>query len=107
MTELENDQSGNSSSQPSSLSSTEPSDTKEVTSYFNIFECGRNILYKLDVKYQRVFMATPKDKYYNRFLDTLTNDNNHKGKPFPNEKLQQAFRILMEETEAEFERNMN
>ena len=27
--------------------------TKEVPSYFNIFECGRNILDKLDVTYQR------------------------------------------------------
>ena len=25
------------------------------SSYFNIFECGRNILDKLNVKYQRVF----------------------------------------------------
>ena len=30
----------------------EPSVTKEVKSYFNIFECGRNILYRLDVTYQ-------------------------------------------------------
>ena len=38
----------------------EPSVTKVVKIYFNIFECGRNILYSLDVTYQRVFMATPK-----------------------------------------------
>ena len=30
----------------------EPSVTKEVMSYFNIFECGRNLLDKLDVTYQ-------------------------------------------------------
>ena len=81
--------------------------TEEVTSYFNIFECGRNILDKLDVTYQQAFMATPKDKYYNMLLDNLINDNNHKGKPLSNEKLQQSVRIVMEETEAEFERNMN
>ena len=40
----------------------EPSVTKEVTSYFNIFKCGRNILDKLDVIYQQAFMVTPKDK---------------------------------------------
>ena len=40
----------------------EPSVTKEVTSYFNIFECGRNLLEKLDVTYQRALMDTPKDK---------------------------------------------
>ena len=37
----------------------EPSVTQKVTSYFNIFECGRNILDKLDVTYQQAFMATP------------------------------------------------
>ena len=78
----------------------EPSVTKEVTSCFNIFECGRSILDRLDVTYQRVFMATPKDKYYNRLLDTITDDNNHKGKPLSNEKLQQSVSIVMEETEA-------
>ena len=31
----------------------EPSVTKEVTSYFNIYECGRNILVILDVMYQQ------------------------------------------------------
>ena len=49
----------------------EPSVTKEVTSYFNIFDCGRNILDRLDVMYQQALMATPKDKYYNASLDTL------------------------------------
>ena len=49
----------------------EPSVTEKVTSYFNIFECGRNILDHLDVTYQRAFMTTPKDKYYNALLDTL------------------------------------
>ena len=36
----------------------EPSVTEKVTSYFNIFKCGRNILDRLDVTYQQVFMAT-------------------------------------------------
>ena len=35
--------------------------TKEVTSYFNIFECGRNLLDRLDVTYERACMATPKE----------------------------------------------
>ena len=38
--------------------------TKEVPSYFNIFECGRNLLDRLDGTYGRVCMATPKEKYY-------------------------------------------
>ena len=41
--------------------------TKEVPIYFNIFECGRNILDRLDVTYEQAFMVTPKDKYYNTF----------------------------------------
>ena len=36
----------------------EPSVTEKVRSYFNIFECGRNILDQLDVTYQRALMAT-------------------------------------------------
>ena len=34
----------------------EPSVTEKVTSYFNIFKCGRNLLDQLDVTYQRAFM---------------------------------------------------
>ena len=29
------------------------------SSYFNIFECGRNLLDRLDVTYQRTFTASP------------------------------------------------
>ena len=36
--------------------------TKEVPSYFNLFECGRNILDRLDVTYEQACMATPKEK---------------------------------------------
>ena len=61
--------------------------TKEVPSYFNICECGRNLLYRLDVMYERACMATPKDKYYNMLLNTLVDDNNRKGEPLSNEKL--------------------
>ena len=65
----------------------EPSVNKEVTSYFNIFECGRNLSDKLDVTHQRAFMATPKNKYYNALLDTLFKDNNLRGEPFSNDKI--------------------
>ena len=44
-------------------------------------------------------MATPKDKYYNAFLDTLVKDNNLRGKPLPNEKIQKAVGKVIEETE--------
>ena len=35
-----------------------PSANVKEASYFNIFECGRNILDKLDVTYQRAFAAS-------------------------------------------------
>ena len=81
--------------------------TEKVKGYFNIYECGRKLLYQLEVTYQQVYMATPKDKYYNGLLDTLVKDNNLRGKPLSNERIQQAVSDVIEETEAEFERNYN
>ena len=61
----------------------EPSVTEKVTSYFNIFECGINILDGLDVTYQRSFMATPEeDYYYKEMLKILIKVNNNEGDPF-------------------------
>ena len=79
----------------------ESSVTKEVPSYFNIFECGRNSLDRLDMTYEQACMATPKDKYYTKLLKNIVADNNHNGVPLSNEKIQQAVSIVMEETEAE------
>ena len=42
----------------------EPSVTDKGSSYFNIFECGRNLLDQLDVTYQRAFMASPVQEGY-------------------------------------------
>ena len=36
----------------------EPSANVKEASYFNMFECGRNLLDKLDVTYQRAFTAS-------------------------------------------------
>ena len=76
----------------------EPSVTKEVTSYFNIFECGRNILDRLDVTYERACTDTPKEKHYNMLLDTLVDDNNRKCATLSNDKIQQPVGKVMEET---------
>ena len=38
----------------------EPLVSDKGSSYFNIFECGRNILYQFDVTYQRAFIASAK-----------------------------------------------
>ena len=61
--------------------------TKEVPIYFNMFECGRNHLDRLDVTYERACMATPKEKYYTKLLKTLVDENNRNGVPFSNEKI--------------------
>ena len=74
--------------------------TKEVKSYFNIFECGRNNLDQLDTTYQRAFMATAQDKYYTEMLENLIRVNNHKGEPLSNERLRQAVIYVIEETDA-------
>ena len=78
---------------------------EKVISYFNIYECGRNLLGRLDVTYQRAFMVTPKYKYYNALLDTLVKDNILRGKPLSNQNIQESFSDIMVEAEAEFERN--
>ena len=53
----------------------ESSVTDEVPSYFNIFKCGRNILNRLDVMYERACISTTKDKYFEKMLETLVNHN--------------------------------
>ena len=75
--------------------------------YFNIFECGRNLLDGLDVTYQRAFMATPQDLYYTEMLENLVKMNNLRGEPLFNERLRQAFIDLREDTNAEHERKIN
>ena len=40
-------------------------------------------------------------------MNTLVDDNNCKGAPLSNEKIRQTVSKVMEETEAEFERNIN
>ena len=73
----------------------ESSFTHEVPRYFNIFDCGRNILKRLDVKYEQACMATTKDKYYMKMLETLFDYNGRNNAQFYNEKLRQAVSKLM------------
>ena len=59
----------------------EPSVTLKVTSYFNIFECRRNLLDQLDVTNQQAFMGTPaEDEYYKEMMKSLIKANNEGGK---------------------------
>ena len=44
-------------------------------SYFDILECGKNILNRLDSTREKSCMATPRDKYYMEIYDTLFDYN--------------------------------
>ena len=70
-----------------------------MPSYFNIFECGSNLLNRLDVRYERACMATPSDKYYTKTLETLVAYNDHHNAPMSNDKIRQAISTVMSETE--------
>ena len=81
--------------------------THKVKIYFNIFECRRNLLDRLDVTYQRAFIATTAENGYNKeMLKNLIKVNNEGGK-LCNEKLRQAVIDLKSETEVEHERKIN
>ena len=71
--------------------------TDEVPSYFNIFECGRNILNRLDRTYEQACIATMKNKYFEKMLETLVDHNDYHNAPLSNEKLQQAVSKVMAE----------
>ena len=77
--------------------------TQKVTSYFNIFESGRNILDQIDVTYQQAFMATPEDEYYKEMMKILIKSNNNGGK-LCNEKIRQEVIHLRAELNIEHKR---
>ena len=79
----------------------ESSVTNDVPMYFNVFECGKNLLNRLDVSYERACMATPRDEYYTKMLETLIYHNDRHNAPLSSENLWQAVRIVMVETEEE------
>ena len=76
----------------------EPSVIHNVLSYFNIFECGKNILNRLDVTYEQACMSTPKDNYYTKLLVNLVDYNDHHNVSLSNKKLRQAISTDMTET---------
>ena len=94
-----------------------PSVIGKVTSYFNIFECGRNLLDQLDVMYQRAFMASPvqeeyytspaKERYYEQLTKSLINSNAESDRTIKNGKLNQEITDLKYEAEEGNERNIN
>ena len=65
----------------------------------------KNLLNRLDVTYEQACMATTRDKYYTKMLETLVDYNDRNNAPLSNEKLWQSISKFMSETEAE-ERNI-
>ena len=56
---------------------------------------------RLDVTYKRACMATPKDKYFEKMLETLVDHNDCQNAPLSDEKIRQAVSKVIEETEKE------
>ena len=82
--------------------------TEKVKSYFNIFECGRNLLDQLDVTYQRAFMATSAQvEYYREMTKSLIKANTVRDGKICNENIHQAVIDLRAELDLEHERNIN
>ena len=87
------------------------------TIYFNIFECGRNLLDQLDVTYQRAFMASPvqeifyqpspaRERYYDKMAENLIKATVGSDGTINNDELNRAITQLKSEKEAEHGRNI-
>ena len=95
----------------------EPSANVKVASYFNIFECGRNLLDQLDVTYQRAFTASEtsptvpighyelspsRERYYDMHAKLLAENNVGMDK----DKICKSISQVKLEDEAYHERNI-
>ena len=83
----------------------EPSVIEKGTSYFSIFECGRNLLDQLDVTYQRAFMASPvqeglyqpypaRERYYDQMAESLIKEKVGSDRTINEEELHKAINQL-------------
>ena len=94
-----------------------PSVIEKGKSYFNISECGRNLLDQLDVTYQRAFMATPvpegfyfpspaQERYYDMMANNIIEAKVGSDRTINNDEIDKAITKLKSEMEAEYERNI-
>ena len=95
----------------------DPSESDKGLSYFNIFECGRNILDQLDVTYQRAFTASTKPStvlkgYYQlspeqeRLYDIMSDQIVENNDGIDKVELRKAVSHVKSNDEAEYERNI-
>ena len=86
-------------------------------SYFNIFECGRNLLDQLDVTYQRAFTASETSSalptgFYElspaqeRYYDMQADHIKEKNAGMEKDEIRRAISCVKLEDEAEHERNI-
>ena len=76
----------------------EPSVTHEVPRYFNIFECGKNILNRLDVTCEQACMSIQEEEYYTDIWETMIENNGCTKTLLSKEKLLQAINTIVAET---------
>ena len=55
-------------------------DVPNYSNVSNIFECGRKLLYRIDVLYKTVYTATPKEEHFRERFDYLNKYNDSHGK---------------------------
>ena len=66
---------------------------------FNIFEYRRKVLDRLDVSYERSYMATPKEEYFTEMLEHLNEYNDRHSQRLSSKKLRDVVIRVMEEGE--------
>ena len=69
------------------------------TIYFNIFECGKNILNRIEATCKWACMENSSDKYYNELLRTITYCNDCNYVPLSNEKIREVMHKVITEEE--------
>ena len=88
------------------------------TSYFNIFERGRNLLDQLEDTYQRAFMASPvqeglyqpapaQEIYYDQIANSLIKSNVQSNGTINDEDLYKEITLFKYKKEAEHKRNIS
>ena len=81
-----------------------------MTNYFNafnVFKCGRKLLDRIGVSYERACMAPPIEEYFTEMLDSPIKHNRRHGPSLSSKKLQGAVIRIMEDEEKDAECNIN
>ena len=95
----------------------EPSVIEKEENYFNIFECGRNLLDQLDVTYQREFITSPvqegfyqpspaRDRFYDKMDKSLIKSKVRSDRTINNDELHKTITQLKSEKKSGHERNI-